>query len=88
MMFDYLYTRDWLPAKNHWDIGYNNPSAEPTPIVEPSLNDEIFASAIAQKNIVRCSNGECRIFFEVELTPEEIGTLDTVVATHKSNAAA
>ena len=87
-MFQYLYTRDWLQGKNHWDIGYNNPGAEPTPIIEPSLNDEIFASAIAQKNIIRCSGDTCKILFEVELSPEEIGTLDTVVATHKSNAAA
>ena len=86
-MFEYLYTRDWLQAKNHWDIGYNNSGAEP-PIVEPRLNDEIFASTIAQKSIIRCSGDICKILFEVELSPEEIGTLDIVVATHKSNAAA
>ena len=87
-MFEYTYTRDWLQAKNHWDIGYNNPGALPIPIIEPSLNGEIFASSIAQNSIVRCSNGECKILFEVELTPEQKATLDGVVATHKANAAA
>lgn len=86
MMFSYLYNRNWLEVKNHYDIGYNNPDYDP-PIVEPLLNDEIFVSAIAQKNIVRCSGDVCKILFQVELTPEQKTILDSVVATHKTNAA-
>jgi len=83
-MIPYEYTRDWLEAKNHYDIGYNNPDADP-PLIEPSLNDEIF-TAIGKKSIVRCSGTDCTILFQVELTPEEKTSLDTVVADHKAAA--
>jgi len=83
-MFEYKYSRKWLEAKNHFDIGYNNPDLDP-PIVEPLLNDEIF-TAIGKKSIVRCDSTTCSISFDVELTTEEKTSLDGVVATHKANA--
>ena len=84
MMHSYPYDRGWLEEKNHWDIGYNNPDADP-PIIEPLLNDEIF-DAIGMKSIVRCGYDKCLVMFEVELTPEQKATLDIVVQAHKDAA--
>jgi len=87
MSYEYIYFRDWLEAKQHYDIGYFDPI-----VSEPSLSDEILAALeltdTTLSPIMRCSGTECKLIFSFELTTEQETTVGSAVATHKANAAA
>lgn len=84
-MFEYPYTRAWLAGEGHFDICYGNLNAEP-PIVEPSLNNEVFL-AIGKRFQMCCEGTSCIISFEEELSGGEESQLDQLVADHKVQAA-
>jgi hypothetical protein len=73
-MATYIYEREWVAAKGHWDTDY------------PSKTDSLVqsvASALGKTPVLRCSGDECRLVFDEEITPEEKATLDAVVAAFK-----
>lgn len=85
MSFSYPFDRVFLTEKNHFDICYGNPDADP-PIIEPRLDEEIQV-AIGKLPSIHCSSDACIVEHSVELTSQEETDQSVVVAAHKAAAA-